>query len=97
MNALLDIPRRWERDVTRWLARNPCDILRITLAVVFLWFGALKLFPGASPAEDLAGRTINALSFGFISPAVALKGLAVWECGIGLGLMSRRNSRIVIA
>ncbi|POA51464.1 hypothetical protein C1884_30505, partial [Pseudomonas sp. GW460-R15] len=54
------------------------------------------LFPGVSPAEDLAGRTINALSFGFVPPSIALKGLAVWECMIGLGLLSGRRSRLVL-
>jgi uncharacterized membrane protein YphA (DoxX/SURF4 family) len=54
---------------------------------VFLWFGALKFFPELSPAEDLATRTINQLTFGLISEDIALMILATWECLIGLGLI----------
>ena len=32
---------------------------RIAPGVVFLWFGAIKFVPGWSPAEELAGRTIE--------------------------------------
>lgn len=73
---------------TSWMARNGVLLLRLSLGVVFLWFGALKLFPGLSPAQDLAGRTIEQLSFGLVAPSVALPVLAVWECLIGLGLIT---------
>jgi len=82
---------KWsEADVraTDWMARNGVLLLRLSLGLVFLWFGALKLFPGLSPAQDLAGRTIEQLSFGLVAPAVALPVLAVWECLIGLGLIT---------
>lgn len=73
--------------VTRWMAAHGLTLLRVSLGVVFLWFGALKFFPGLSPAQDLAGRTIERLTLGIISPDVALPVLAAWECAIGLGLM----------
>jgi hypothetical protein len=50
-------------------------------------FGALKFFPGLSPAEDLAARTIAQLTFGLFSPSTAVFILAVWECLIGIGLI----------
>ena len=62
--------------------------LRISLGVVFFWFGCLKFFPGLSPAQDLAGRTIESLSHGLIQPALSLPILAAWESLIGLGLIS---------
>jgi len=58
------------------------------LGVTFLWFGALKFFPGLSPAENLATATIERLTFGYLSPAVSIKGLALWETLIGVGLIS---------
>lgn len=82
---------RWaEADVraTRWMARNGLSLLRISLGIVFFWFGALKLFPGLSPAQDLAGRTIEQLTLGLLVPAASLPVLAGWECLIGLGLLS---------
>jgi uncharacterized membrane protein YkgB len=74
--------------ITEWLARHGITLLRIGLGIVFLWFGALKLIPGASPAEDLAGKTVEVLTFGLMRPSVSVTVLAVWECVIGLGLIS---------
>lgn len=73
--------------ITKWMARHGLPLLRISLGVVFLWFGALKFFPGLSPAHDLAGRTIHALTFGFVPAGVSVPLLAGWECLIGLGLL----------
>jgi uncharacterized membrane protein YkgB len=74
--------------VTRWLARHAVLYLRLSLGLVFLWFGVLKFVPGSSPAEDLAGRTIKLLSGGMVDQSLALPFLAAWECLIGLGLLS---------
>jgi uncharacterized membrane protein YphA (DoxX/SURF4 family) len=73
--------------ITRWLARYGILLLRISLGIVFFWFGVLKLFPGLSPAQDLATRTIETLTFGLIPPNVSIVILAIWECLIGLGLI----------
>jgi uncharacterized membrane protein YphA (DoxX/SURF4 family) len=40
------------------MARYGPMLLRVSLGIVFLWFGILKFFPSASPAEELASRTI---------------------------------------
>lgn len=82
--------------VTRWMARRGVTLLRISLGVVFLWFGALKFFPGMSPAQDLATRTISALTFGAVGPDVSIPVLAAWECAIGLGLLTGRAMRITL-
>ena len=74
--------------ITRWMARRGPALLRISLGVVFFWFGVLKFFPGLSPAQELAGRTIEVLSFGIVQPAVSLPLLAAWECVIGVGLVT---------
>lgn len=75
--------------IVRWMARHGIRLLRLSLGIIFLWFGALKFFPELSPAEDLATRTINQLTFGLISEEVALMILATWECLIGIGLLFR--------
>jgi uncharacterized membrane protein YphA (DoxX/SURF4 family) len=62
-------------------------LLRISLGIVYLWFGVLKFFPGLSPAAGLATRTIEMLTFGLIPAETALLLLAVWETLIGLGLI----------
>lgn len=73
--------------ITKWMARHGVLLLRISLGIVYLWFGVLKFFPGLSPAADLATRTIERLTFGFIPAETALLILAVWETVIGLGLI----------
>ena len=73
--------------ITAWMARHGVRLLRISLGVVFLWFGSLKFFPGMSPAQDLATRTIAVLSFGAVQPHVSIMVLAAWESAIGLGLI----------
>lgn len=75
------------------LARLSYAMLRVSLGVVFLWFGAIKFFPDVSPAQDLATRTMESLTFGLLQPAVSLPILAVWECLIGLGLIFGRYLR----
>jgi uncharacterized membrane protein YphA (DoxX/SURF4 family) len=69
------------------MARNGLTLLRISLGIVFLWFGFLKFFPGLSPAHDLAARTIERLSFGAVGPGASVPILATWESLIGLGLL----------
>ena len=74
--------------ITGTLARFGVPAVRIALGIVFLWFGALKLIPGLSPAESLAARTIEVLSGGLVQPGIAIPALAIWECVIGLGLLT---------
>jgi len=78
------------------MAKHGLLLLRLSLAIVFLWFGALKFLPGGSPAEDLATRTISVLTGGRIAPNLALVVLAVWECLIGLGLLTGRFLRATL-
>ena len=85
-----------DRRVTAVLARSAVPVVRVSLGVVFLWFGALKFIPGLSPAEDLAGRTIDQLSGGMVGPALTVPVLAAWECLIGLGFLSGRFLRATL-
>jgi len=88
MNALYAWYLRVDQRITHWMARYGVLLLRISLGIVFFWFGVLKFFPGLSPAQDLAARTIERLTFGLITAQVSLPILAAWECIIGLGLIS---------
>lgn len=85
MRELFD---RVDRAITEVLARGAVPFLRFGLGLVFLWFGALKLLPGMSPAEDLSTRTVSALTLGAVGPEVSLPVLAIWEVLIGLGLLT---------
>ena len=73
--------------ITAWMARHGVSLLRVSIGIIFLWFGGLKFFSGASPAEALAINTITAMTFGLISPEIIIIGLAILETLIGLGLI----------
>jgi len=81
---------------TRWMAQYGVAFLRISMGIVYLWFGGLKFMPHVSPAEDLAARTIDALTFGNMPAFVSMPVLATWECLIGLGLLSGLMKRAVL-
>jgi uncharacterized membrane protein YphA (DoxX/SURF4 family) len=88
--AMFSNPRlvAFDRSLTRWMARHGIVLLRVSVGIVFFWFGVLKFFPDVSAAQDLAARTIEVLTFGLVPPAVALPVLALWEVLIGLGLIT---------
>ena len=65
-------------------------LLRASVAVVFIWFGALKIF-GISPAADLVSATVYVLS-----PEVFVPILGVWEVLIGVCLLYRPLIRVGI-
>ena len=80
-----------DKMITRWMARYGLIVMRIGLGIVFLWFGALKLVPGLSPAEELVRNTIY-----WVNPDWFLYVLAIWEMLIGLGLIVGKFMRITL-
>ena len=68
--------------LTRMMATYGIKVLRIGMGIVFFWFGALKLQPGLSPADELVRNTVY-----FVNPDYFIPVLAVWEMLIGLGLL----------
>ncbi|MBN1769363.1 MAG: DUF417 family protein [Prolixibacteraceae bacterium] len=73
--------------ITRWMANYGLMLLRISIGIVFFWFGILKYFEGLSPAEGIAVETIEVLTFHLIPEKIILYGLATWEVAIGIGLI----------
>jgi uncharacterized membrane protein YkgB len=80
-----------DRRITHWMAQAGIPILRIALGLVFVWFGALKLVPGLSPAEELVRATVP-----WIPGGIFLPFLAVWEIIIGVGFLTGRALRLTI-
>ena len=87
---------RLEERAAEWTARHGAGLLRVGLGVLFLWFGLLKLFPGSSPAPGLTARAIDLLTFGTASPSVSMPALALWDCGIGVGLIANLFMRATL-
>lgn len=69
--------------IARWMFRYGAYLLRLSLAVIFIWFGILKPF-GLSPAAGLVERTVY-----WMPPAVFLPILGWWEVAIGVCLLFR--------
>jgi uncharacterized membrane protein YphA (DoxX/SURF4 family) len=72
------------------------NVLRWTLGFIYLWFGGLKLFPGLSSAEYLAGTTLEMMSFGYLTPDLSLPLLGLWEAAIGLALLIGKSQRVAV-
>ena len=87
---------KFDKPITTWMANNAIKYLRISLGIIFFWFGFLKFFHGVSSAETIATKTISVLTFGLIEPAVSIIILAVWETLIGLGLLFNRFLREIL-
>ncbi|NHZ86507.1 MAG: DUF417 family protein [Planctomycetia bacterium] len=85
-----------DEKITSFMKRYGILFLRISVGIVFLWFGVLKFFPGLSPAQEIATVTIERLTFGFIQANVALVILATWETLIGLGLITGAFLRVTL-
>ncbi|HEY6625430.1 MAG TPA: DoxX family protein [Ignavibacteriaceae bacterium] len=80
-----------DKKLTSWMANYGLLILRISLGIVFFWFGMLKFFEGLSPAEELVRSTVH-----FVDPDIFLPVLAAWESLIGIGLITGKFLRVTI-
>jgi len=76
--------------VIPFLRRWGVTTLRISLAIVFIWFGALKVF-GVSPVVDLVASTVY-----WVDPDWFVPALGVVEILVGIGLAARRWLRLVL-
>lgn len=71
----------------RWVS---LPLLRLSLGIVFVWFGALKV-AGVSPVEDLVATTVPWVDAAWFVPA-----LGVFELLVGTGLLVGRLLRPVL-
>jgi uncharacterized membrane protein YkgB len=85
-----------DRRLVAWMGKHGPTLTRLALGLVFTWFGALKFFPGTSPAETLATDTILRLTGGNVPRDVSLIGLAIWEMLIGIGLLTGTFLRVTL-
>lgn len=76
--------------VIPFLRRLSVPMLRISLGVVFMWFGALKVFD-VSPVSDLVGSTVY-----WVDPDWFVPALGVFEMVVGLLLLLGRALRFTL-
>ena len=82
-----------DRAATRLMARYGLRLLSISMGLVFVWFGALKL-AGMSPAEPLIRATLDFLPNTLVNPLILV--LAIWEVAIGIGFLSGKAKLVVL-
>lgn len=70
-----------DRALIETLTRISLPALRISLGIIFIWFGALKPL-GNSPANDVITKTVY-----WFDPDIFIPILGVWEVAIGLCLL----------
>lgn len=66
------------------MEKHSVNMMRISLAIVYVWFGALKIF-GMSPAGELVEQTVY-----WFKPEIFIPILGIGEVIIGLGLLIKR-------
>jgi len=81
---------RFDEIIIPFLRRWGVPSLRVSLAIVFIWFGALKIL-GVSPVVDLVASTVY-----WVDPDWFVPALGVVEVLVGLGLLFNRFIRAVL-
>ena len=77
--------------VSAFLRRWSIPALRVSLALVFIWFGALKVFD-VTPVADLVGRTVY-----WFDPDWVVPVLGAFEIIVGIGLLFKIALRATLA
>jgi uncharacterized membrane protein YkgB len=72
------------------MERHGVRLLRYSLAVVFLWFGLLKV-TGRSPVAELVASTVY-----WLPPRSFVPVLGIWETLIGAGLLLGVEMRLTL-
>lgn len=86
--ALLD---RLDKKVVWFMSSYATLIIRISLGIVFVWFGLLKVI-GTSPVYDLASQVVY-----WLPPELFVPLLGIWEVAIGIGLLLGKALRVILS
>ncbi|MEM6641595.1 MAG: hypothetical protein AAF616_01335 [Bacteroidota bacterium] len=90
MELLSSLDQRISRMMNRW----GYIAIRISFAIIFIWFGILKPF-GLSSAAPLVLKTVAWLPF--LSPQEWLSVIGWWEVAIGVFFLFPKTTRLAIA
>ena len=81
----------WDGAVIEYARRYSVVVVRLALACVFIWFGALKLV-GASPVADLVGKAVP-----FLPQGTVVLATGAVEVIVGVGLLTGLAPRLTLA
>ena len=77
--------------VTEFMSKWGVTLLRYSLGVIYIWFGALKPL-GLSPAQELVENTV----YWFENPKTFVPILGIWEVVIGITMIIKPLIRVSI-
>lgn len=83
-----------DRKISDFMERIGVISLRISLGIIFIWFGILKPI-GISSAEGLVIKTVGWMPF--FSPEGWVSIIGWWEVAIGIAFLFKKTIRIAIA
>lgn len=83
-----------DRGIAAFMRHWGTTALRVSLALIFVWFGLLKPL-GLSPAEPLVKATVQWLPL--LDPGTWVSAIGWWEVAIGITFLSRATVRVAIA
>ena len=81
---------RVDRVMIPVLRRVAIPVLRVSLGVLFVWFGMLKIFE-VSPVSELVARTVY-----WVDPDIIVPLLGVFEVAVGVLLLLGRALRLTL-
>lgn len=87
----MDVVKTFDRYFIQSMRIHGIMLLRIALAIVFIWFGLLKIFD-VSPVTSLIHETYPSFPEPFF-----IGFLGVWEVVIGVGLLFKLFLRVTLA
>jgi uncharacterized membrane protein YkgB len=64
---------------------------RLSIGVIFIWFGGLKVVGEVSPAYDLVAATVY-----WWTPEIIVPLLGIWEVAIGVAFLIPRFTRLAL-
>jgi uncharacterized membrane protein YkgB len=80
---------RFDNFVITFFGKIGLPFLRISIGIVFVWFGALKTVGQLSPAYDLVAATVY-----WLTPEMIVPLLGWWEVAIGVCFLIPALTRI---
>ena len=77
--------------ITEFMSKWGLTLLRYSLGIIYIWFGALKPL-GLSPAQELVENTV----YWFENPKTFVPILGIWEVVIGITMIVKPLIRVSI-
>lgn len=92
---MIDNPKfdKLDRIISGFMQKLGIYALRLSLGIIFFWFGLLKVV-GLSPAADLVKATVEWMPL--FGPGFWLVVIGFWEMAIGVTFLIKKTIRIAI-